>query len=260
MMKRFLEQAWLSFKGQNAQFSFEEFISLKTVYPLLTLIFYCVVAGYSFNTVNLTSWVVGNSFLLCVNTCIFSLGGSFTAERYFGRIRSIIVSPVNKLSVVIQKGFFPCFVSIATVLVGFILGSLIFGVDFTSVNMGLFMVVTVIAMFAATGFGLLLAVFGLATDEMHFVLNLTSYVLMIFCGANFPILQLPYPVQFISRFLPLTRSIEAANMLFGKIDVGRFIRLLIGELGVGVAYCIMGFLIIKVVEKVAIKKATFEVF
>lgn len=260
MVKRFLSQAWLYFKANNAAFSFEEYITLQTAIPLLTLIFYCVLASYSFNTMNLTRWVVGNSFLLCMHTCIFGLGTTFTGERFYGRIRSIIVAPINKLVLVLQRGFFPCFVAVATVLLGFLAGSLIFGVDFTGINMALFLLITIVGMFAASGFGLLLSVFGLVTDGMHFVLNLSTYVLMIFCGANFPIAQLPGPAQLISKLLPLTRSIEAANMLFGGVNGPALTRLLLGEAGMGVAYCLVGFLVISIVERIAIKRAALEVF
>ncbi|MDD4659034.1 MAG: ABC transporter permease [Eubacteriales bacterium] len=260
MLRRFFSQAWLYFKGQQAAFSFEEFISFQTAIPLLTLIFYCVLASYSFNTANLTHWVVGNSFLLCVNTCIFSLGTTFTGERYYGRLRSIIAAPVHKLSVVLQRGFFPMLVSVATVLIGFFAGSLIFGVDFTGINLGLFLLITFIAMFAAAGFGLLLSIFGLVTDGIHFVLNLSTYVLMIFCGANFPIAQLPKAAQFISRIIPLTRSIEAANMLFAGVHMPDLIRLVLGEALLGAAYYLLGFLVIRVVERIAIQRATLDVF
>lgn len=259
-MKRFFSQAWLYFKANNAAFSFEEFISLQTAIPMLTLIFYCILASYSFNTTNLTRWVVGNSFLLCMHTCIFGLGSTFIGERYYGRIRSIIVAPINKLTVVLQRGFFPVFIAVATVFIGFMAGSLIFGVDFAGINMGLFLVITIVAMFTASAFGLLLSVFGLITDGMHFVLNLSTYVLMIFCGANFPIEQLPLAGQVISKVIPLTRSIEAANMLFGEVSGLAIVRLLVGEAILGVTYCIAAFLVIKIVERIAIQRATLEVF
>lgn len=260
MLRRFFSQAWLSFKGQQSAFSFEEILLFKVSYPLITLIFYCVLAGYSFRKSDLTHWVVGNSFLLCINTCIFSLGGTFSGERYFGRLRSIIVAPVHKISIILQKGFYPCIAAVLSVMLGFFMGSLIFGVDFTGINPGLFLLITIVAMFAATGFGMLLAVLGLITDEMNFILNLSSYVLMIFCGANFPISQLPLTARLFSKVLPLTRSIEAANMLFDKIDSGRLTWLLIGEMGLGIVYCIIGTIIVKLVEKSAIKKAALEVF
>ena len=103
---QFLRMAWLNFKGQRAAFNLEEFVLMQTLYPFLTLIFYCVMAAYAYNTSNIMDWVVGNAFLLCVNTCIFSLGTCFMGERYFGRIRSIMVGCLNKFAIVLQKGFF----------------------------------------------------------------------------------------------------------------------------------------------------------
>jgi ABC-2 type transport system permease protein len=259
-MRRFFSQAWLNFKAHQAVFNLEEFLAFQAAYPLLTLIFYCVLAGYSFHTQDLTRWVIGNSFLLCMNTCVFGLGTAFTGERVYGRLRSIIVSPANKLALVLQSGFFPSLTAAFTVIVGFIAGSLIFGVNFAGINIGLFILISAVSMFAATGFGLFLSAFGLVTPSMHFILNLVSYVLMIFCGADFPITQLPKAVRFISDLIPLTRGIEAADMLFAGMDRARLLILLLGEAGVGAVYSILAFLVIRIAERIAIRKATLEMF
>jgi len=102
----FLHMSWLNFKGQRAAFHFEEFILLDTAYPFLTLVFYCVMAGFAYGTADVTDWVIGNAFMLCTNTCLFSLGTCFVGERYYGRIRSIIVGKISKFEIVLQKGFF----------------------------------------------------------------------------------------------------------------------------------------------------------
>ncbi len=259
-MKRFINQAWLSFKTKYAVISFEEFLFMETLYPLITLAFYCILAAYSFKTSNLTRWVVGNSFLLCTNMCIFSLGIAFDGERFSGRIRSIIISPVNKLLIVLEKGFFPAIVSVITVFFGFMIGSLIFGVDFTSINLGLFLIVIIVGMFSMTGFSLFLSSFGLITDSMHFILNLVANILIIFSGANFPISQLPEALQIISKIIPLTRSIEAANMLFVGYDTSKFIMLLLTEILIGIVFYIISYFIIQIAEKIAKKNATLELF
>ena len=72
-MKRFINQAWLNFKGRYAGISFEQVILYESLYPIITLSFYCILAAYSFNTLNLTKWVVGNSFLLCIFYLTFIL-------------------------------------------------------------------------------------------------------------------------------------------------------------------------------------------
>ncbi|NYB72951.1 ABC transporter permease [Sedimentibacter hydroxybenzoicus DSM 7310] len=259
-MKRFINQAWLSFKIRYAAISFEEFLLLESLYPLITLAFYCILAAYSFNTNNLAKWVVGNSFLLCTNICIFALGSAFDEERYTGRIRSIIISPVSKLLIVLEKGFFPAIISVITVFFGFMIGSLIFNVDFTSINLWLFLFVIIVGMFSMTGFSLFLSSFGLITDSMHFILNLVANILIIFSGANFPITQLPQTLQVISKIIPLTRSIESANMLFGGYDTYKFVWLLLEEMLVGIIFYVISYFVIKIAEKTAKKNATLELF
>lgn len=260
MIRRFFEQAWLYYKGQNTGFNFEEFVLMKLSIPILTLIMYCIIAAYGFQTNILTFWVVGNSFLLCTNTCVFSLGGTFNGERYYGRLRSIIVAPSNKLMAILQKGFFPMIESVVSVIIGFVVGSLLFKVDITNINLGLFLLVILVAMFSACGFGMILGILGMLTSEMHLLLNCMSYVLIILTGANFPITMLPGIVQIISKCIPLTRSIEAANLLFVSNSGAKIIGLIVQEAGMGVVYILISVYLLKIIEKVAIKKASLEVF
>lgn len=260
MIRRFFHQAWLYFKGSNAAFSLEEFALLELLYPLMTLVFYVILAAYSFNTTHLTRWVVGNSFLLCVNITLFSLGQAFAGERYYGRLRSIIASPTSKLATVLQKALFPMLIAVLTVFIGFIAGSLIFNVPFTDVNQSLLLITIAMSMFSVAGLSLMLAAFSLLTDSMHLILNTICYVLMIFCGANFPITQLPAWGQAFSRALPLTRGIQAANMLFEGFDTLTFLSLITGEFAIGILFYLSSFWIIKFAERAAIRRASLEMF
>ena len=140
------------------------------------------------------------------------------------------------------------------------IGSLLFGVDFTSINLGIFLVVIIVGMFSITGFSLFLSSFGLITDSMHFILNLVANILIIFSGANFPISQLPQALQIISRIIPLTRSIEAANMLFSTYDTSKFVWLLFTEAILGIIFYITSYFVIQIAEKIAKKNATLELF
>ncbi len=259
-MNRFLTLSWLSFKSRRTMFSIEEFFCYETLYPLLTLAFYCILAGYSYQTSNLTRWVIGNSFLLCMNTCIFTLGSTFMAERAYGCVKSLIVSPAHMLGIILHKSFYTCLVAMATVVLGFIAGGLLFSVDYSGMNWFLFLLAVIAAMFAATGFGMFIGIFGLISDQMHFVLNFMSYVLMIFCGANFPIEQLPPAARIISEFLPLTHSIKAVNILFDGMEKYQFSMLLLREAGVGVLFFLLASVLISMIEKISIKKGASEVF
>ena len=256
----FLHMAWLNFKGQRAAFNLEEFLLLETAYPFLTLMFHCVMAGYAFDTANLTDWVIGNAFLLCTNICVFSLGSSFRAERAFGRIRSIMVGKTSKIEVVLQKGFFSGLVSLGTTFLGFSVGCMVFKVSLADMPWGGIFLCFVTAMFAAMGFGLVLSVFGLMSHQMHLILNLMEYVLLIFTGSNFPVEQLPELLQVISYALPLTRSIAAARGMAGGMELYQVSTLLGGEILVGIGYILLAAFLVKTAERIAIKNGTLELF
>ena len=256
----FLHMAWLNFKGQRAAFNLEEFLLLETAYPFLTLMFHCVLAGYAFDTANLTDWVIGNAFLLCTNISIFSLGSSFRAERAYGRIRSIMVGKTSKLEIVLQKGFFSGVVSFGTTFVGFAAGCVVFDISLAGIPWEIILLCFLVAMFSAMGFGMVLSVFGLLSHQMHLILNLMEYVLLIFTGSNFPVTQLPKVLQVVSYALPLTRSIEAARGVVSGMEWNHIIKLLSGEIIVGLVYILIAASLVKWAEREAIKNGTLELF
>lgn len=228
-------------------------------YPLVTLIFYCLIASYSFRTRDLTSWVIGNAFLLCTNACIFGLGNIFVGERYFGRLRSIIASPCAKLPLILANGLYPALFAVCASLCGFIVGALVFGVDFSGVNLGLAALTILCAMASATCFGLFLSVFGLMSDSMHLVLNVVSYLMMIFTGAEFPVSQLPLAGRVFAQMMPLTKAIAAMNTLFTS-GYEQFWPLLLAELLTGAAYALLARAVFGFAERSAQRNGRFDMF
>ena len=115
MIHRFFSQAWLYHKGRTEAFHLADFLASEVGYPAVTMIFYCLLAAYGFQTMDLTHWVISNAFLLCTNSCIFNLGTIFLGERYSGRLRSIVVAPCSTLSLVLASGIGPILTASVTV-------------------------------------------------------------------------------------------------------------------------------------------------
>jgi ABC-2 type transport system permease protein len=124
----------------------------------------------------------------------------------------------------------------------------------------MYFVILLFAMMGACALGLFLGTIGLLTDQMHLILNTMSYIILIFTGANFPISQLPFLGRMIAQMLPLSRSIEAAKMIFADYDGTRIFELLLGEFVVGVIYLMAAKALLYFTERWAIKKGTLELF
>lgn len=261
MIRRFFSQAWLYHRGRTDAFRLADFLASEVGYPAITMIFYCLLAAYGFQTMDLTHWVISNSFLLCTNACIFNLGTIFLGERYNGRLRSIVVAPCSTLSLVLASGVGPILTASVTVAFNMILGSLLFGVDFSGVSLGPIILTILCAMTSATCFGLLISIFGMISSSIHLMLNLIHYVLMLFTGAQFPTSQLPLIGQLLSRLLPLTRSLQAMDLLFAPYaDFFEILRLLLGELGMAAVYILLARTIFYSVERACCRQGRFDLF
>ena len=261
MIQRFFSQAWLYHKGRTDAFHFSDFIASEVGYPAITMIFYCLLAAYGFQTMELTHWVISNAFLLCTNACIFNLGTIFYGERYSGRLRSIVVAPCSTLSLVLASGIGPILTASVTVAFNMLLGSLIFGVNFSGVPLGAIILTILCAMTSATCFGLLISVFGMISSSIHLMLNIIYYILMLFTGAQFPVSQLPVPCQILSRLLPLTRSLQAMDLLFDQSsNPVHYGPLLLCELGMAMAYALLAWAVLRRVERACCHSGQFDLF
>jgi ABC-2 type transport system permease protein len=73
---------------------------------------------------------------------------------------------------------------------------------------------------------------------------LSTFLLLIFSGANVRLNEMPAWVQADLVCFPLTRGISAARLLVEGAGLADITPLLLGELGVGIVYGILGYLII----------------
>jgi len=258
-MQRFCSQVWLHAKVNSANIDWLEFLFFRVGVSMMTLLFYVLIASFTAGDIDLSRWVVGNAFVLCTYECIHLIGVSFNGERFNGRLRTIVVAPTSKLVVLMYTGSWAVFSAFFTIGAAFVFGGLIFGIGFANFNLIAFIISIVITAFACVGLGLLIGIFALITDSMYLILNAIAMLIMIFSGANFPVEQLPYPAQLLATIMPVRRGIMAANNYFSSpIDIN-FLRLVVGEAVLGIVFILLAFLLIKIIEKTAITKATLEI-
>jgi len=261
MIRRFISQTWIGAKRRQGGLGPVEFLVYRVGISITTLILYALIAQYTTGgEINLTAWVIGNAFALCVYQCVHSLGVTFDQERFQGVLKIIIVSPTSKLTTIMHNGAYALLMASITIVVAFITGGLLFGVPFAELHLGMFAIAILVAAFTCTGLGLLLAVFALITDSMYLMLNAIAMLLIIFSGANFPVAQLPIFAQWIANAFPLYRSVAAGNMAMGGNLSPDFWQLVRGEIILGVIFYLSAFALIKAIERISIRKATLDMF
>jgi ABC-2 type transport system permease protein len=146
------------------------------------------------------------------------------------------------------------------VVIAFTWGVVLMGLDLSHTNIAALALTILITTISTCGLGLLLGCIALITVNVMFVNNFVYFLLLIFSGANVQLNEMPAWVQFISSSLPLTRGISAARLLVQGANFADITPLLLGELGIGILYGVLGYILFAVFEVVAKRRGTLEVF
>lgn len=257
---RFFRQSILSFKSLFGWLDPKIYVLVKVINPVFQIMFFSLLARFVYNVEDVTPWVIGNSFLLCTYNAIFGVGNVLSIERFFGTLKIVIAAPSNKFLVFVGRAFMHIIDALITVVIGLASGALIFGVSFAGVNIPLFFLNIFIAMFAASGFGLLIGSLGLWVRDMNLIMNTAVMGLLALSGANFPIDMFPRIIQKICYGIPITRSIEAAKLLMDDGSRTLIYILMSQEILVGVIYTVLGYILLKVMETIARHTASLDVY
>jgi ABC-2 type transport system permease protein len=121
-------------------------------------------------------------------------------------------------------------------------------------------VVLVVTVASCTGLGMLLGSVGLRARDVFFASNLVYYLMLLVCGVNIPVEELPGWLEAVSRSVPLTHGIEAAREVARGASLGDVGGLVVTELAIGVAYTVAAFALFRLFELEGRRSAALETF
>ena len=119
--------------------------------------------------------------------------------------------------------------------------------------------VVLVTAYSCTGFGLISAGLGLRIRETAVLANVIFGVLLIFTGANVPLATLPDWMRTISGWLPITHGIQAARRVADGASLADVSGLVAKEAALGTAFAVLGYGLIRLMERQARRRASIEV-
>jgi ABC-2 type transport system permease protein len=146
-----------------------------------------------------------------------------TFEKRVGALERLIMAPV----------------SLATILVGKVLGGAVFGLVIAGVMTLisllflnavvtypiLFIAVLILTVLAHSALGALVAVSVKEVFEAQTLSNYFRFPMVFLCGVFLPVEAMPFPVQVIAHLLPLTYSVDAfRQVLIGPLHTSLMLR------------------------------------
>ena len=186
------------------------------VIPLTQMVFFAFVVklgGGGASEIAYTA--VGNAVATVTYSSVFSVCQTTESEKHQSTIEHLLVSPANRVALYFGRGLVPILVSLATVAVGLVYAALFFGVSIPLSAIPPLAVSVVLTAFAMVGFGLMLGGIALYLRTSIILGNIILFVGLLLSGVNYPLSNLPVPLQWAGEALPLTWGVAAIR---GVID------------------------------------------
>ncbi len=152
---------------------------------------------------------VGNAVATVTYSSVFSVCQTTDSEKEQGTMEHLLVSPANRVALYFGRGLIPILISLATVTMGLTYAAVFFGVPIAVASLPGIAVSVVLTAFAMVGFGLLLGGVALYLRTSIVLGNIFLFVGLLLSGVNFPLSELPRPLQYAGDALPLTWGLSA---------------------------------------------------
>lgn len=237
-----------------------QYVASKLFMPLAQMFFFVFLGTYGKGPGHAAFYIIGNAIQITAVNGIFGVTMSVGGERNAGTLPYLFGTPANRMMVFFGRAFMHILDGMLGVVIAFTWGVILLGLDLSHTDLPALGLTILITTVSTCGLGLLLGCVSLVSVNVMFVNNTVYFLLLIFSGANVPIAELPRWMQWISAALPLTRGISAARGLISGSALHEVAPLLWGELGIGLMYALIGYVLFAWVEVEAKRRGTLEVF
>jgi len=163
------------------------------------------------------------------------LPAAISQEREVGTLDGMMVAPINRLSVILGKTLAQMTRGILQGVLILVLAIAVFGV---TVHGSIFLVfaLLLLGVFSFVGLGVVLTSFAKDQETAVMMMTTIMFPMMFLSGVFFPIEQMPWFMQGISKFLPLT---YVADSLRKVMVLGADIPAISTELGILIVFGIV---------------------
>jgi ABC-2 type transport system permease protein len=226
--------------------------------PTFQLLFFAALGSYATNR-SPAYFAIGNAVQVSALAGVFGMTMAIANERWFGTLPAILATPANRVA--LFAGRFMPFVlnGLLVSLYAFALGVVFLGVRLAPGSLAVAGLALLVTVFSCTAIGALQGAVSLRLRDGLFGANLVTMSILLFCGVNIPLDELPGWMQVIGNLLPFTHGLQAVRQAAdgaGLAQVGGLIGI---EALVGVAYAVAAFVLFTYLERSARANATLDV-
>ena len=158
--------------------------------------------------------ILGTILWQFVNVAFYEIGFALRIEMWFGTLEQNWVAPMNRFAFLIGKSVFSLVISLVYMTFCLLFAKLFFNFNLDTANLLGGLAIIIVSLFIFYGVGFMFCGFTLIVKEAGPLAEIIGMSLPILCGASFPITVLPGWMQLVSRFIPLTYSVDCLRSIF----------------------------------------------
>ena len=156
--------------------------------------------------------LVGLAFTGYMGLSLSSFAGSIREGQMMGTLEIMLLSPTRLSSILLASSLWSYLLTTLHVVVYFVVGVLVFGVNLSQANPATALVVLVLSITSFSSIGILSAAFIMWIKKGDPVAWLFGSVSSLLAGVFYPVSVLPDWLELLSRFVPLTYALDAMRL------------------------------------------------
>ena len=255
-LKVFVSSAIFSFRAQFDWLNPAMWITMKFVLSLSQMAFFAFVGVFAGASVPFIA--IGNALQSLSWNTVFSVINITGHDKWDGTLPLVLATPAHRMPLFIGRAMIHVVDGLISVAISFAFAAFIFGVNFGQADVLALTLTVFLTAFTMAGFGLFIGGLSFFFRNPMVFANIFTFVLLIFCGVNFPVQSLPTAIQPISYLFPLTYGITAARSAISGGNLIQIAPTLALQLVVGLAAMVVGFLFFRSFENNARKTGKME--
>ena len=164
-----------------------------------------IVSGHSSYFDFIAPGIMAMTVMMSVMT---GLPAAISQEKEVGTLDGMMVAPINRLSIIIGKTLAQTARGLLQGVLILVLASLLFGISIQG-SILLVFALLLLGVFSFVGLGVVLTSFAKDQETATMVMMTLMFPMMFLSGVFFPVQQMPWYMQSVSKMLPLTYAADA---------------------------------------------------
>ena len=227
--------------------------------PLFQILFFTYLGRYTGSESD-DFFIVGNACQVAAMAGIYGMTMGIANERQYQTLSPLLATPANRPALFLGR-------ALPFIANGLFVSAFGFGVawlllDFSPEASAVppLAFVVVVTTVSCTALGMLIGSIGLRARDVFFAANLVYFLMLLVCGVNIAIDDLPGWLAAIGNVVPLTHGIEAARDVVAGSSLSDVSSLVATEALIGTVYAAVAYGLFRFFEFEGRRRASLETF